>query len=94
VLPYDGKALREALMHEKRRQGQSFVVCPRIEDIAPMDARLRELAPNLKRFVVHGGIPPAEIDDLMLRFADGEGDVLLGPTSSRAGSTFRAPTRS
>jgi transcription-repair coupling factor (superfamily II helicase) len=85
VLPYDGKTMREALMHEKRRQGQSFVVCPRIEDIAPMDACLRELAPELKRFIVHGGLPPAEIDDLMLRFADGEGDVLLATNLIESG---------
>jgi transcription-repair coupling factor (superfamily II helicase) len=85
VLPYDGTALRTALLHEKRRQGQSFVVCPRIEDIAPMDDRLAELAPDLKRFVIHGKMPPAEIDELMLRFADGDGDVLLATNLIESG---------
>jgi transcription-repair coupling factor (superfamily II helicase) len=77
LLPFDPVSVREALLREERRGGQSFVVCPHIDDIAPMAARLRDLVPELEVLSAHGRLPPAEIDDVMVRFADGEGDLLL-----------------
>ena len=38
VLPYDPVVVREALLREHFRGGQSFYVCPRIEDL-PQGAR-------------------------------------------------------
>ena len=35
VMPLDDATMRQALMRERLRGGQSFVVCPRIEDIGP-----------------------------------------------------------
>jgi transcription-repair coupling factor (superfamily II helicase) len=77
LLGFDPVSVREALLREERRGGRSFVVCPHIDDIAPMAARLRELAPELEVLTAHGQLPPAELDDVMVRFADGQGDVLL-----------------
>ena len=39
--------VRTALMREKGRGGQSFVVVPRIEDMAPIAERLARLVPDL-----------------------------------------------
>ena len=75
--PMDDALLVQALRREARRGGQSFVVCPRIEDIEPMRGRLAGLAPDLSLLVAHGGMPPAEVDEALVRFAAGEGDVLL-----------------
>jgi transcription-repair coupling factor (superfamily II helicase) len=72
-------------MREHRRGGQSFVVCPRIEDIEPMKAQLKRLAPELDLFVAHGKMPAEEIDESMVRFADGEGDVLLATNIIESG---------
>jgi transcription-repair coupling factor (superfamily II helicase) len=66
-----------ALQYEKRRGGQTIVVCPRIADIAPMTARLHAIAPDLSLEAVHGELPSARIDDVMLRFSAGSVDVLL-----------------
>ncbi|MFL5266557.1 MAG: DEAD/DEAH box helicase [Stellaceae bacterium] len=77
LLPFDPVTAREALMREQRRGGQSFVVCPRVEDIPPMKERLNEIAPELQVLTAHAKMPAAELDDVMVRFADGEGDVLL-----------------
>ncbi|MBV8590510.1 MAG: DEAD/DEAH box helicase, partial [Acetobacteraceae bacterium] len=73
----DDLVLREALLRERRRNGQSFVICPRIEDIAPMSERLHRLTPELHVIEAHGKMPPDETDEAMVRFADGEADVLL-----------------
>ncbi|MDQ4061081.1 MAG: DEAD/DEAH box helicase, partial [Pseudomonadota bacterium] len=85
LTPFDPVTAREALLRERRRGGQSFVVCPRIEDIEPMAARLRELVPELHVMVAHGKMPAEEIDDTMVRFADGEGDTLLATNIIESG---------
>ncbi len=85
VAPFDGTTVRTALLRERRRGGQSFVVCPRIEDIQPMMAQLRELAPELEILVAHGKLPAEELDEKIIRFADGEGDVLLATNIIESG---------
>jgi transcription-repair coupling factor (superfamily II helicase) len=85
LTPFDPATVREALMRERRRRGQSFVVCSRVEDIQPIREQLAKLVPELAVFVAHGQMPPAEADDAMVRFADGEGDVLLATNIIESG---------
>ncbi|MEH3144661.1 MAG: helicase-related protein [Methylobacterium frigidaeris] len=85
LIPFDPDTLRAALLREHGRGGQSFVVCPRIEDLAAVEARLRGLAPDLSIAVAHGDLKPAEMDEIMVRFADGEGDVLLATSIIESG---------
>ncbi|MBD8908343.1 helicase-related protein [Methylorubrum zatmanii] len=85
IAPFEGEILAAALKREHRRGGQSFVVCPRIEDIAPMAKRLGELVPGLTLVTAHGEMKPAEMDDAMVRFAEGEGDVLLATSIIESG---------
>ena len=85
VAPFDLDAVRDALIREHRRGGQSFLVCPRIEDIQPMAERLRTLVPDLDVVVAHGGLKPAAMDEAMVRFADGDGDVLLATAIIESG---------
>ncbi len=85
VADFDEVTVRTALLRERTRGGQSFVVVPRIEDIGPLEARLRKLAPELDLIVAHGKMPAAEIDAAMVRFAEGEGDVLLATNIIEAG---------
>lgn len=85
IAPFEEATLAAALRREHRRGGQSFVVCPRIEDIAPMAKRLSALVPALDVVTAHGDMKPAEMDDAMVRFADGEGDVLLATSIIESG---------
>ena len=77
LLPFDPVTVREALLREQRRGGQSFVVCPRIEDIDGLASKLAELVPEVEVLIAHGKMPVEELDSTMVRFADGQGDVLL-----------------
>ncbi|MBN8897170.1 MAG: DEAD/DEAH box helicase, partial [Rhodospirillales bacterium] len=85
VAGFDPVVIRAALMHEARRGGQSFFVVPRIEDVAPMAAQLRELVPELAVTVVHGRMRGEVLDAAMLDFADGGADVLLATSIIEAG---------
>lgn len=81
----DDATLRRALLREKRRGGQSFVVVPRVEDIAPVAERLARLLPDLRLRIAHGDLPAREIDATMVDFARGEGDVLLATAIIESG---------
>jgi transcription-repair coupling factor (superfamily II helicase) len=72
-------------MREKQRGGQTFVVCPRIEDLGPMRKRLDTLVPELSVLTAHGKMPVAEVDDAMVAFADGRGDILLATNIIESG---------
>ena len=85
VAAFDEVTVRTALLRERSRGGQSFVVVPRIEDIAPLEERLRKLVPDLDLVVAHGKMPAAEIDAAMVGFAEGQGDVLLATNIIEAG---------
>jgi transcription-repair coupling factor (superfamily II helicase) len=76
-LPFDELVLRQALAREHRRGGQSFVVCARIEDLPAMRDCIHRLLPRLDIIEAHGELPAAEVDAALVRFAEGEGDVLL-----------------
>ena len=85
IAPFDAAVVRDLLIHEHRRGGQSFVVCPRIEDMEPMAARLREIVPELDTVTAHGKMPTDEMDQVMVRFAEGDGDLLLATNIIESG---------
>ncbi len=85
VAPFDDAVVRTALLREQGRGGQSFVVVPRIEDMAPVAERLARLVPDLRVLSAHGKLPAAEIDEAMVRFGSGDGDVLLATNIIEAG---------
>ncbi len=85
VLDFDAAVVRTALMREARRGGQSFVVCPRIEDLPPIAARLAKLVPELTVAQAHGKLHGDALDQLMLDFAEGHTDVLLATSIIEAG---------
>jgi transcription-repair coupling factor (superfamily II helicase) len=74
---FDSASMRTGLMREYRRGGQSFVVVPRIEDIEDVHAILRKIVPELAVKVAHGKMPAAAIDEAIVGFAEGNGDILL-----------------
>jgi transcription-repair coupling factor (superfamily II helicase) len=85
IAPFDAMLVREALVREKRRGGQSFLVCPRIEDIEPMADRVRAIAPSVRMSIAHGQMPADQVDDTMVRFAEGDGDLLLATNIIESG---------
>jgi transcription-repair coupling factor (superfamily II helicase) len=82
---FDDARVRTALMREHGRRGQSFVVVPRIEDMEPLNERLSRLVPDLSIMMAHGKMPAAQIDETMVDFADGKGDILLATNIIEAG---------
>ena len=65
---WDGVVLKEALLREKFRGGQTFVVCPRIADLNRIYDRVIALVPDLKVLTAHGKMSAAELDQTMTDF--------------------------
>nr|WP_223385656.1 transcription-repair coupling factor [Oricola cellulosilytica] len=85
VSPFDPLIIRETLLRERYRGGQSFYVCPRISDLDDVKAFLDEHVSELKVAVAHGQMPAGELDDIMNAFYDGSYDVLLSTTIVESG---------
>ena len=85
VAPLSDTAIAAALLREQRRHGQSFLICPRIQDLDPMLARVQSAAPDLRVVCLHGKLPADEIDDRMMSFVEGEADVLLATNIVESG---------
>ncbi len=85
LLPYDRVVIREALMRERFRGGQSFYVCPRLTDLDKVGAQLRKLVPEITFAKAHGQMSPTALEDVMTAFADGEYDVLLATNIIESG---------
>lgn len=82
---WDDFRVRAALLRERARRGQSFVVVPRITDMPALEAKIGKLAPELTVVCAHGKLPAAELDTVMTEFAEGRGDVLLATNIIEAG---------
>jgi transcription-repair coupling factor (superfamily II helicase) len=85
VSPFDPLVVREALLRERYRGGQSFYVCPRIEDLAGAKDFLDKNVPEVRVAVAHGQMPPGALDDIVSAFYDGKFDVLLSTTIVESG---------
>lgn len=85
VAPLSDIAIAAALVREQRRNGQSFVICPRIQDLDPMLARIHALAPELRIIAIHGRVPADEIDERLMKFVEGNADVLLATNIVESG---------
>lgn len=85
VSPFDELVLREALLREHYRGGQSFFVVPRIADLDDAAKFLEEHVPEVKYVVGHGQMPSGQLEDVMNAFYDGKYDVLLSTTIVESG---------
>lgn len=85
ISPFDPLVIRETLMREHYRGGQSFYVCPRLADLPDIQAFLQSDVPELKVAIAHGQMPASELEDIMNAFYDGKYDVLLSTTIVESG---------
>ncbi|MCB1405944.1 MAG: transcription-repair coupling factor, partial [Rhodobacteraceae bacterium] len=85
VSDFDTVTIREALLRERFRGGQSFYVVPRIKDLPEIEEFLRTQVPEVKVLVAHGQLAAGELDERMNAFYDGKYDVLLATTIVESG---------
>ena len=85
VSEFDAVTIREALLREHYRGGQSFYVVPRVSDLPEIEEFLREHVPEVSFVVGHGQLAAGDLDQRMNAFYDGKYDVLLATTIVESG---------
>ncbi|MEZ5708708.1 MAG: transcription-repair coupling factor [Blastomonas sp.] len=85
VMPWDPMIIREALLREHYRGGQSFFVAPRISDLEELQRFLRDEIPEISFITAHGQMAPSDVEERMAAFYDRKYDVLLSTTIVESG---------
>ncbi|KAF0137836.1 MAG: transcription-repair coupling factor (superfamily II helicase) [Rhodospirillaceae bacterium] len=77
MLPFDPVVVREAILRERFRGGQTFYVCPRVADIDTVAGRLTRLVPEVKTAMAHGRMTAQALEEVMNAFTERAFDVLV-----------------
>ena len=81
ILDWDEETIKMAILRELSRDGQVFYI---YNDVKNMKEKLKELKEMLPDFVkiefINGQLPPKEIKDKLLRFENGQFDILIAST--------------
>lgn len=75
----------EAVNFEMSRNGQVFVINPRIEGLYDLENMIKRLVPDARTIVAHGQMPPDKLEKAIIDFANHDYDVLLATTIVESG---------
>ena len=85
VTPFDPVIIKEAILREQFRGGQTFFVCPRISDMAEVNDILNKIVPDIRVVQAHGQMSASKLESIMTAFADKKFDVLLATSIIESG---------
>jgi transcription-repair coupling factor (superfamily II helicase) len=77
--------IRDAISHELRRGGQVFFVHNRVSDIDSMANLIYKLVPDSRIGVAHGQMDGDKLEKAMMKFIDGEYDILISTNIIESG---------
>ncbi|MFZ3582057.1 DEAD/DEAH box helicase [Loktanella sp. DJP18] len=81
----DADAILDAIAVEVARDGQCYIVCPRVSGVDRLDAVLKARKVDFSYIIAHGQMPDEEMAAAMLRFMNGDVDVLLSTSIIESG---------
>jgi transcription-repair coupling factor (superfamily II helicase) len=85
VMEHDPVVIREAILREHYRGGQTFYVCPRIEDLDGIGKQLAKLVPEVNVVTVHGRMAARELEQAIGAFYERRFNVLLSTNIIESG---------
>ena len=88
VMEFDGVIIREALLREKSRGGQSFFVVPRVSDMAFISDFLKNEVPEINFKIAHGQLSGSNLDNVIADFISNKTDLLLSTSIVESGLDF------
>jgi transcription-repair coupling factor (superfamily II helicase) len=77
---WDDTMVRQAIQREMARKGQVFLVHDKVRGIQHLADKIRHLVPEASVVVGHGQMDEHELEEVMMRFSDGDFDVLVSTT--------------
>jgi transcription-repair coupling factor (superfamily II helicase) len=82
---FSKEILKQAIAYEVERGGQVFFVHHRVKDLQEYQAMMENMLPGLRVAVAHGQMEGSDLEDVMVRFIEGDYDVLIATTIIEAG---------
>ncbi|MEG0919567.1 MAG: transcription-repair coupling factor [Anaerovoracaceae bacterium] len=85
VMEEDDFIMREAIERELGRGGQVFVVFNKVRGIKRIAGDISKLVPGKKVLIAHGQMGVHELEEVMMNFVAGQGDILVATTIIESG---------
>ncbi|MEZ7494379.1 transcription-repair coupling factor [Leeuwenhoekiella aequorea] len=85
IIRLQEETIRDAVSYEIQRGGQVFFIHNRLQNIKEVAGMIQRLVPDAKIGIGHGQMDGKKLEELMLKFMDGEFDVLVSTTIVESG---------
>ncbi len=80
VTEFSDGLVRDAIMREYNRGGQTFILYNKVESIYDFAAKIKQIVPEVKVLVGHGQLPANVLEQVVYDFYGGKADVLICTT--------------
>ncbi len=85
VIPYNQHRIKQAIIRELNRDGQTFFVHNRVHNIQAMADDIQKLVPDARIIIGHGQMSTGKLEKVMLMFTRRQADVLVCTTIIESG---------
>lgn len=85
VVEHNDQLIRDAILREKNRGGQTYYVYNRVESIESISRYLGELIPECRIGIIHGKMTEKQLESEMVAFMNKDYDVLVCTTIIETG---------
>jgi len=85
VVGFNRTVIKDAIQRELQRGGQVFFVHNRVQSLPSMTAFIQELCPEARVLMGHGQMGERELEAVMVKFVDGQADVLVSTAIVESG---------
>ena len=82
---FNEAVIRDAIYSELSRDGQIFFIHNRVQNIGEVCTMIKKIVPEATVEFAHGQMEGKDLEDIMLRFIEGEFDVLVSTTIIESG---------
>ncbi|RZO32004.1 MAG: transcription-repair coupling factor [Hyphomicrobiales bacterium] len=82
---FEPSLIRGAILKEKERNGQSFIICPKIKDIPKIEDFVKKNIPEVKYAIAHGKLKNSEITKIIDDFYENKYDLIIATSIVQSG---------
>ncbi|MDC3084582.1 transcription-repair coupling factor [Gammaproteobacteria bacterium] len=82
---FEPSLIRGAILNEKERNGQSFIICPKIKDIPKIEDFVKKNIPEVKYAIAHGKLKNSEITKIIDDFYENKYDLIIATSIVQSG---------
>ena len=77
---FSGETIADAINFEMSRNGQTYIVCSRINNLQEIENLIHRYVPDARVAIGHGQMNPEELEKILVGFMNYDYDVLLSTT--------------